>query len=232
MSSIATPRTTATATRGPTPGASGEAGAPWEQQPGEPALWHARFHLFLTMGAERTLEDAWRRSLPQEAGRRGGKRPGSHWYAACARWRWIERARAFDAHERQKDLRDRARMIEAVNERHALQARVFQNVIIRRWQEIDPSQLTPMDCLKIFIESMRAEHLALSMPIGIERHEHAGTGEPIGHRVQIESSFEPSAETLASVLQILHDRGVLDPADDGTAGSGGVGVAATVTEGR
>lgn len=80
-------------------GGSAAALCPWEQQPGEPRLWYGRFQVYLSLGPTRTLQEAYRHvnSLKN----RGGKAPISPswtWYAK--RWRWRERAHAWDAYQR------------------------------------------------------------------------------------------------------------------------------------
>lgn len=72
----------------------------WDRQPGELILWFGRFEAFRLLGTERTIEDAWRTKCPEVAKRR--KRPGSAWFKASAKWRWKERAEAWDEAERRR----------------------------------------------------------------------------------------------------------------------------------
>lgn len=66
----------------------------WTQQDGESDEWYARFRIYLTLGAIRSVQGAYR-ALEEAEGRRAGKANGS-WYRAAARWFWKERAAAWD----------------------------------------------------------------------------------------------------------------------------------------
>lgn len=69
---------------------------PWEQQLGEKALWFGRFHDFLMAGPDRTLlgvYNAWKVSK----GKKKSRSPAKTWRDACERWKWRERAEAYDA---------------------------------------------------------------------------------------------------------------------------------------
>jgi hypothetical protein len=70
----------------------------WDRQLGELALWFGRFEAFRLLGTERTIEDTWRSKSLEVTKRR--KRPGSAWYKAALKWKWIERAEAWDAAEK------------------------------------------------------------------------------------------------------------------------------------
>lgn len=97
----------------------------WERQTGsdgkrEPALWFSRFERYLSLGPKRSVlavYNEWR-----EKARKGATKsvPGS-WQKNSKKWRWQERAEAFDAHvaeqaraeraERERRLREEAQQI-------------------------------------------------------------------------------------------------------------------------
>lgn len=76
---------------------------PWERQPREPNLWFDRFERYRLKGAQRTLlgtvrqeaEESGRLKLPTRV-------PGS-WYTQFYKWRWRQRAEAWDAWRRQME---------------------------------------------------------------------------------------------------------------------------------
>jgi hypothetical protein len=74
---------------------------PWDRQPDEPSLWFARFDTYRLLGPSRTIEAAFREGMGEK-----GKCP-SRWYTESVRWRWRERAEAWDASERPSVQRQR-----------------------------------------------------------------------------------------------------------------------------
>ena len=72
---------------------------PWDQMEGEPNLWHGRFQVYLELGPARTLKAA-----AATAGRQARSEPlefNGAWSAHARRWRWRERALAWDAQQRE-----------------------------------------------------------------------------------------------------------------------------------
>lgn len=83
---------------------------PWDQQPGEPQMWYARFKMYLALGPLRTYRAAYK----QVTGARGGKvqvHTPQTWYTHPNQWGWRERANAWDVYQRnllalsERDLR-------------------------------------------------------------------------------------------------------------------------------
>lgn len=67
---------------------------PWDRQPEEPRLWYLRFERYRLAGLGRTIEGVYR--MEQDEAGKTGKRASRHWYAAAKRWRWVDRAAAWD----------------------------------------------------------------------------------------------------------------------------------------
>ena len=88
------------------------------QLPGEPAKWYIRYSRYRLAGPGRTVDRVWRGEAPN--GAKGRSAPGS-WDRAVRRWRWAERASAWDLAEvhrlAEEDAADR---IEARQWRRAL----------------------------------------------------------------------------------------------------------------
>src|SRR5262249_36556057 len=103
---------------------------PWDRQPGEPARWFHRFTRFCIAGPTRKVVAVWNQELAannDERGAKGGKRaksvsrghrmPGC-WSTACDRWRWRERAEAWDAEQVRRDRADLERARKAAVAKH------------------------------------------------------------------------------------------------------------------
>jgi hypothetical protein len=76
-----------------------EARQPWQQMPGEPDRWYSRFQIYLELGVTRTLKAAI-----AAAGKKARGQPYSwsmEWSSTPRRWRWRERANAWDVHQRE-----------------------------------------------------------------------------------------------------------------------------------
>ncbi|MFN8464566.1 MAG: hypothetical protein U0X20_03410 [Caldilineaceae bacterium] len=67
---------------------------PWDQLEGEPNAWYGRFQVYLELGVTRTLKVAATEAGLQVSG-------GGTWSTASRRWRWRERAHAWDVHQRE-----------------------------------------------------------------------------------------------------------------------------------
>lgn len=74
----------------------------WEQQPNESDEWYGRFHHFLLLGSERTLEETFRTMKAAGTLNSEAERPHEGWYSTAYKWRWKERARAWDGHQYQQ----------------------------------------------------------------------------------------------------------------------------------
>jgi hypothetical protein len=74
----------------------------WYQRPEEPNQWFSRFSQFRLLGARRTIESVFQAERAAK-GSKGQQRPSRHWYNAAKDWQWIERAIAWDEHQRALD---------------------------------------------------------------------------------------------------------------------------------
>ncbi len=72
---------------------------PWDPRPGEPALWHSRFGLYLRLGVGRSIEKCHRDCAEVEG--RAPSRPSPNWYSVAREWQWEERAKAWDVEQRE-----------------------------------------------------------------------------------------------------------------------------------
>lgn len=77
----------------------------WDRRPGEPNLWYDRFRSFMLMGPERSLLGLYKKHLVAKGkvGRRPRKAPTS-WIRNEKKWKWRERAEAWDVHFRDREV--------------------------------------------------------------------------------------------------------------------------------
>lgn len=150
----------------------------WEREKGEPSLWYGRFEVFRLLGPGRSLDGAYG---AEEQGRRGEgeqgreakgskgkhkKRPSRHWYAAAKRWRWIERAEAWDGAERERvrgleaDRRFDARQ-RRLSQIEAVQTGTFAALSKIKWDELEQAQVLALlpQLRLVFSDMMKAERL-------------------------------------------------------------------------
>ena len=87
---------------------------PWEQQPGEPNRWYARFERYRLAGPSRSLLGAVNAERQQRGACQSKSIPQA-WAKNARQWRWRERAEAWDEHERLQARAARAHLIEEMN---------------------------------------------------------------------------------------------------------------------
>jgi len=68
----------------------------WKRLPDEPEDWFARFTVFLMLGTARTMSEVFRREGNGEKVEKSEQRVPAGWYEMRDRWRWLERAAAWD----------------------------------------------------------------------------------------------------------------------------------------
>jgi hypothetical protein len=147
----------------------------WEQQPGEPARWYARFERFRLAGPSRSLLGAVNGERQQ-----GNKRPTRSvpqaWAKAAQQWRWRERAEAWDIHQRRQARAAHAQQIEEMNRRHVQEARGLQSAAIARLKSLNLEQMSHTEVLRFMVEAAKLERTALGQPENIQEQRHTGPG--------------------------------------------------------
>jgi hypothetical protein len=174
------------------------AGHPWEQQPGEPPRWHARFTAYRLLGVRRTIEDAWR----QEAKGGKGKRPTHHWYAAAARWGWKARAAAWDV----QHLTDAAAR-QAEHRREAVDAAL--GILWAKLPDLEAMTFTPRtwaEALKIVVTLQRIEYGQVP-PQKVELTGKDGGPVSSGHELDLSKLTDEQVAQLAAILDSLQGDG-------------------------
>uniref|UniRef100_A0A7C2ZYB4 Uncharacterized protein n=2 Tax=Thermorudis TaxID=1649508 RepID=A0A7C2ZYB4_9BACT len=147
---------------------------PWERLPGEPAKAYHAFTIYRDLSPKE-------RSLRRVAevlgyGRSKDKKGRLKVPATIEKWsrryRWVDRALAWD--DEQDRLRREAQR-EAVEEmlrRHAQEAVALQTKALQRLRELDPSELSPGDVLRYFIEAAKLERISRGEPETITEERH------------------------------------------------------------
>lgn len=119
------------------------AAKPWDRLPDEPALWFARFDNYRLLGPSRTVERVFR----EEKGEKG--QCPSRWHAESKKWRWRERAEAWDASERPTIERQRLEEAAAARAANLAYYRLEQQKALAALQALNPLTLTPSDIVKM-----------------------------------------------------------------------------------
>lgn len=79
-----------------------EESKPWDQMEGESDLWYGRFRSYLLMGFKRSVNAVYDRENKEKQGKTSTK-IGPEWYDAAKIWKWVERARLHDKHQRDEE---------------------------------------------------------------------------------------------------------------------------------
>lgn len=138
----------------------------WERQQAESSKAYAAFSLYLGMGKDRSLrkllEDNRCSTKLAQLGR---------W---SSRWRWVERAQAYDDHldrqERAKTEAYRRKM----NERHRATAAAALGKVVEWLQNVQGTNLRPLEAARVMEVAAKLERLAVGEPTEIGKTEHAG----------------------------------------------------------
>jgi hypothetical protein len=146
---------------------------PWERQPGEPNLWFSRFERFRLTGPTRTLLGMVNAELVEQGRSRQLRVPGA-WNRAFAKWRWRERAEAWDESERQKVREAHSKEIDEMNRRHIQEAKALQQKAVQRLQSLKPEELSGFEVLRFLLDAAKLERSAQGEPETVEERRLTG----------------------------------------------------------
>lgn len=142
----------------------------WEQQPGEPTRWFTRFQTYINLGTERTIEAAFRRTLPEMSAQvstgkqKSAKRPSITWYEMAKDWDWVGRAQAYDRENARKLSEAKAKAIADMMERHAAAAMMAYNHSVNALMGVDPAKLPPALAMQMLKTATEMERIARGVP--------------------------------------------------------------------
>jgi hypothetical protein len=190
--------------------------SPWDRMPGESSKAYSAFVLYRDQGPRRTIDEASRlyHAGNQASNPDADRTPTGRKIRASGvvrgwvvRWKWQERAQAWDAEMDRRKQAAQVTVVQEMLERHANEAMMLQQKAIERLRELEPTDLNSRDTLSYLVEAIKIERLARGINEKME-HEHAGKdGEPLTpyHVVEVhhhdhsqhngEQSAEPSEAT-------------------------------------
>ncbi len=145
---------------------------PWESMPGEPARWYARFERYRLAGPARSLLGTFNAQRADKGMPHRGCVPGA-WAEAARRWRWRERADAWDEEERRQSRAAHAAKTREMHERHAQEARGLQAKAIERLRGLRPEELGPAHVLHFLAAAAKLERLAVGELDDVQQPESA-----------------------------------------------------------
>ena len=178
---------------------------PWERQPGEsPKAYHA-FRHYRDSGPGRSVWATSRAVYPTPALLKGTTGPTSSIVFKWAKkFDWSERARLYDIQQDRESRAVRAKEVEAMDRRHAMEARLLQEKALHRLRSLNPDEMSVSEVLKFIVDAAKLERVAMGIPDGIQRVEHTGVdGDPI--EIQQKQRVDP--EYIGRYLAILAEAG-------------------------
>ena len=137
---------------------------PWDRLPNEPTLWYGRFEIYRLLGSRRNIHRAYR--ICKFAEQLNGRGPNNYWYTVAERWRWRERAEAWDA-QRLAQFREAAE--DRILEAQSIRIDMIQDVLQRSYDELDSklsdAERPPLkDICRLFIDMLNEQRKEL--PVG------------------------------------------------------------------
>lgn len=168
----------------------------WDRQPGEGAKAYSMFREYLEMGSERSF-----RKLIQKCNRKPS------YLSQVARWSrefgWVYRIQKYEEHLSREADDAKIKLFTDMNERHINEAKHFQKVLLERFQNINPDELTPSDMVRFLDISTKVERIAMGAPSEVIRQEHSGID---GKPIEVSQPYDfsrLSADELRNLLAIL-----------------------------
>jgi hypothetical protein len=189
---------------------------PWERLPGEPPRAYNAFATYRDLPpGRRSLDEVARRLYGGGSRKRAAPGRVRAWSVT---WDWVRRAARWDAEVDRQGREAAVAAVRAMNERHAAEARMFQEKALQRLRDLDPARLSPAETLRYFEVATRLERVAMGAPEQIERVQHAGPDNGPAPPAVVHPAFRPTPEFLAEVMAILarHDpEGTLQAEEQG-----------------
>lgn len=140
---------------------------PWEQEPSESQKWFSRFERYRLQGPARAVLAAYNAERTEQGTareRKPAQSPAASWTEASHRFRWRERAEAWDRHQRALARAAQEQERVAMLQRHARAAETLFNKALERLEKLDADQLGPRDVLAFLDGATRLERLARGEP--------------------------------------------------------------------
>jgi hypothetical protein len=175
---------------------------PWDRQLGEGSKAYSHFCIYRDMGSGRSLQ-----KMTSVPGCTSVRRQLSRW---SSRWRWVERAQAYDDYLQHQDRLRQEKERKDMLSRHAKIAVLGQNLVVKGIEKLvaDVEQgkrdLTASDASRLLDVVVKIERLSRGEPTEIS--ELGGSDEhPV--RVNIEDRARQAVERALGIADHAADRG-------------------------
>jgi hypothetical protein len=190
----------------------------WDQQPGETDRAFGAFTVYRAMPRyNRTII-----AVSKDLGR-----TYSMVHIWSRKWRWLPRARAYEAWEDDRRRHAEAQAVVALNDKHGrIGAQMFRKVAQRiigdddnKIAGLDPNQLSPYEVAKLAEVAVKLERMALGLSDTVTAKVVGAGGGPI--EVEHSGLPDPSEQTpkhIAEVLTVLLQTGAIKPEQLGLNG--------------
>lgn len=113
---------------------------PWDQLPEESNLWYGRFTIYLRMGTERNVLEVYNR-WREAHGRKRVKAAGGSWTGCTIKYKWHDRASAWDDFERQRMEEEHRKEVDDLFRHTLAVTRVAYQKLANRLSGMDPTEL-------------------------------------------------------------------------------------------
>jgi hypothetical protein len=136
---------------------------PLDQMEGEPVRWHARAVTYIEMGSTRSVNAVWQ---AENVGK--GRKVSGVWYEMAERWKWSERARAWD---RQEYEQRRFHLAAALEIAYAAQAKLAEVAMAHATvaiEGIDPKSLTLTERIRLAEFAIELQRTSLAEPLELK----------------------------------------------------------------
>lgn len=147
----------------------------WDRLPDEPALWHRRLLRFCELGGARTIiavENEYR----AKKGLRKRVRISQNWYEAAKKYRWAERATAYDNWVAEQWSREVQASVIQTRRNHLAAARLAIKLGYEGIRSLDPTKLSPKELLALLSFGIALELRSLGEPETVEETRITGPG--------------------------------------------------------
>jgi hypothetical protein len=190
---------------------------PYDQQPGEPMLWFARFEAFRRLGPGRSILAVYNAEPGKARKGPADSAPGA-WKQAAAEWRWSERAEAWDQAQLRTARGEESEALAEMRRRHMAQGQGLQKggAVALTTLLADKERLAALpvrDLIALIQAGTALERQARGEPDQVLKHQHADAE---GGKL---AAPPPGPEVIADAVRLLLDAG-FDPRAAPGAGGG------------
>lgn len=128
----------------------------WKRLPEETSKQYEAFCIYRDIGTSRSIQKV------------AQKRPGSGGLSKLKEWsskyHWIDRATEYDEYLDEIKRTMHEEEIREMANRHALEAKLFQDKVHERLEKIDPNELKPHELIKWYDTAVKIERLSRGVP--------------------------------------------------------------------